>query len=92
MRVVLFLILKKCRLLLKKAKGTIIEDVDGNQFIDFFSGCGVINVGHSNEFVLNYVKEQQEELVHALDFPTENKMLLIQKNIRQFTKRVTIRL
>ncbi len=64
---------------IKRAKGSIIEDVDGNQFIDFFGGCGVLNVGHCNEFVLNYVKEQQENLIHALDFPTENKIDLIQK-------------
>ena len=67
---------------IKKAKGSIIEDVDGNQFIDFFGGCGVLNVGHCNDFVLEYVKEQQEELIHALDFPTENKMLLIQNIVK----------
>lgn len=71
---------------IKKAKGSIIEDVDGNQFIDFFGGCGVLNVGHCNDFVLEYVKEQQEELIHALDFPTENKMLLIQKIVKNLPK------
>jgi diaminobutyrate-2-oxoglutarate transaminase len=70
---------KKMPIALKRAKGSIVEDVDGNQFIDFFGGCGVLNVGHSNDFVLEYVKEQQEELIHALDFPTENKIFLIQK-------------
>lgn len=63
----------------KRAKGAIIEDVDGNQFIDFFAGCGVLNVGHSNEYVLNYVREQQDQLVHMLDFPTVNKMDFIEK-------------
>ncbi len=67
---------------IKKAKGSIIEDVDGNQFIDFFGGCGVLNVGHCNDFVLDYVKDQQENLIHALDFPTENKLDLIQKIIK----------
>ena len=37
---------------LKKGKGAIVEDADGNRLIDFFSGCGVLNVGHSNPFVL----------------------------------------
>ncbi len=64
---------------IKRAKGSIIEDVDGNYFIDFFAGCGVLNVGHGNEFVLDYVKKQQTELIHALDFPTENKLSLIKK-------------
>ncbi|WP_106793801.1 aspartate aminotransferase family protein [Aquimarina sp. Aq78] len=73
---------------IKRAKGSIIEDVDGNQFIDFFSGCGVLNVGHSNDFVLEYVKNQQSELIHALDFPTENKLLLIQKIINHLPKNI----
>lgn len=64
---------------ISKAKGAIIEDVDGNQFIDFFAGCGVVNVGHSNEEVLSCVREQQNNLIHALDFPTENKLNAIQK-------------
>ncbi|MFD2943346.1 aspartate aminotransferase family protein [Flavobacterium notoginsengisoli] len=79
---------KKMPIALKRAKGSIIEDVDGNQFIDFFGGCGVLNVGHSNEFVLDYVREQQEELVHALDFPTENKILLIQKILNNLPKEI----
>lgn len=64
---------------IERAKGAIIEDVDGNQFLDFFAGAGVVNLGHSNEEVLAYVTAQQEKLIHALDFPTENKLSAIQK-------------
>ncbi len=64
------------------AKGAIIEDVDGNRFIDFFSGCGVLNVGHCNEEVLSYVREQQDKLIHALDFPTETKLTVIRKMLQ----------
>ncbi len=73
---------------IKRAKGAIIEDVDGNQFIDLFAGCGVVNVGHCNEEVLSYVKAQQEELIHALDFPTENKMRAIQKILKNLPSAV----
>ena len=68
---------------IKRAKGAIIEDEDGNLFIDFFSGAGVLNVGHCNPYVLEYVKKQQEELIHMLDFPTENKLELIRKVLNQ---------
>ncbi|GAA3658019.1 aspartate aminotransferase family protein [Flavivirga jejuensis] len=73
---------------IKQAKGSIIEDVDGNQFIDFFGGCGVLNVGHGNEYVLEYVKEQQRKLIHALDFPTENKLALIQKILNKLPEHI----
>ncbi len=68
---------KKMPIAIKRAKGAIIEDVDGNYFIDFFAGCGVLNVGHSNEEVLSVVKEQIENVIHVLDFPTETKMTVI---------------
>ena len=67
---------------INRAKGAIIEDVDGNRFIDFFAGCGVLNVGHCNDEVLKHVKEQQEKLIHALDFPTENKLKAISKILK----------
>lgn len=69
---------KSIPIAIRLAKGAIIEDVDGNQLIDFFAGCGVVNVGHVNEEVLNYVFKQQKDLIHALDFPTENKLDLIE--------------
>ncbi len=70
---------KSLPIALKKAKGSILEDADGNLFIDFFSGAGVVNVGHCNSYVLKYVEKQQEQLIHSLDFPTENKIQLIRK-------------
>ncbi|CAM1351186.1 MULTISPECIES: aspartate aminotransferase family protein [Tenacibaculum] len=79
---------KNMPIAIKRAKGSIVEDLDGNQFIDFFAGCGVLNVGHCNDFVLEYVKKQQEELIHALDFPTENKISLIQKIIKNLPKEI----
>ena len=79
---------RKMPIAIKRAKGAIIEDVDGNQFIDFFAGAGVVNVGHCNQDVLKYVKEQQENLVHALDFPTENKIDLITKILNQFPEKI----
>lgn len=68
---------------ISRAKGAIIEDVDGNRFIDFFSGAAVLNTGHCNPYVLEYVRAQQEKLIHALDFPTVNKLELIRKILQQ---------
>ncbi|MFK8103151.1 MAG: aspartate aminotransferase family protein [Saprospiraceae bacterium] len=73
---------------IKKAKGAIIEDVDGNQFLDFFAGAGVVNLGHSNEEVLERVFEQQKSLIHALDFPTQNKMDAITKMLNALPDRL----
>ncbi len=62
-----------------EAKGTTVRDVDGNTFLDFFSGMSVLNVGHSNPYVLEGVEAQLGDLTHTLDFPTEARLDLIDK-------------
>ena len=61
-----------------RATGSIIEDVDGNQFIDFISGCGVYNLGHNNSYIIESVKTADGLVTHALDFPTEAKIDFMQ--------------
>ncbi len=48
-----------------KAEGAIIEDVDGNRFIDFAGGIGVMNVGHSRPEVIRAISEQAAKLTHT---------------------------
>jgi 4-aminobutyrate aminotransferase / (S)-3-amino-2-methylpropionate transaminase / 5-aminovalerate transaminase len=49
----------------EKAEGAIIEDVDGNRFIDFAGGIGVMNVGHSRPEVIQAINEQAAKLTHT---------------------------
>ncbi|WP_435156975.1 aspartate aminotransferase family protein [Haladaptatus sp. DFWS20] len=70
---------KSVPIAIEAAKGATIRDVDGNTFLDFFAGIGVLNVGHSNPYVLDAVQEQTEKLVHTIDFPTEARLELIEK-------------
>ncbi|MDJ1433704.1 aspartate aminotransferase family protein [Halostagnicola sp. A-GB9-2] len=60
-------------------KGATVRDVDGNTYIDMFAGIGVLNVGHSNPYVLEAVHEQADKFVHTVDFPTEARLELIEK-------------
>lgn len=62
---------------IQRAKGATVEDVDGNLYIDFFGGAGVMNVGHSNPAVVEAAVRQTYELTHALDFPTPSRKLLV---------------
>jgi diaminobutyrate-2-oxoglutarate transaminase len=63
----------------EEGRGATIKDMDGNIYIDFFGGAGVLNVGHCNPEVLKAVVEQEKKLIHALDFPTKPKLELMQK-------------
>jgi len=47
------------------AQGALLTDVDGNTFIDFAGGIGVMNVGHGAPAVVEALKEQSEKLLHT---------------------------
>jgi diaminobutyrate-2-oxoglutarate transaminase len=64
---------------LARGRGATMRDADGNTYLDFFGGAGVLNVGHCNPHVLAAAREQEGKLVHALDFPTEPKIALMRK-------------
>ena len=64
---------------LAEGRGATVRDVDGNTFLDFFAGIGVLNVGHSNPYVLEGAHEQIDTLVQSLDFPTEARFDLIDR-------------
>jgi 4-aminobutyrate aminotransferase/(S)-3-amino-2-methylpropionate transaminase len=49
----------------EKAKGAIITDVEGKEYIDFAGGIGVNNVGHCNEEVLEAIKDQIQKYIHT---------------------------
>ena len=57
------------------AKGAIIKDVNGKEYIDFFCGAGALNYGHNNPYikekVINYL--QDDRIMHALDMFTKAK-------------------
>ena len=50
---------------IQSAKGAVIKDVEGKQYIDFAGGIGVQNVGHCAEQVVAAIKEQAEEFIHT---------------------------
>jgi 4-aminobutyrate aminotransferase / (S)-3-amino-2-methylpropionate transaminase / 5-aminovalerate transaminase len=49
----------------REAHGALVTDVDGNTFVDFMGGVGVMNVGHSHPRVLEAMREQLERFVHT---------------------------
>jgi len=61
------------------AKGATLKDVDGNTYLDFVAGIAVMSVGSANPVVLENIQEQQKKLIHALDFPTTNRIEFIEK-------------
>lgn len=48
----------------KSAKGVWVEDVDGNTFLDFTSGIGVVNCGFSHPKIVKAIQDQAAKLIH----------------------------
>lgn len=51
-------------LVAKRGHGAIIEDVDGNEFLDFNAGIAVCSTGHSHPEVVAAIQKQAAELIH----------------------------
>ena len=49
-----------------RAHGAVLEDVDGNRFLDLGAGIGVTTIGHTNDAVVAAAREQLGEFLHTL--------------------------
>lgn len=68
-------------LVAKAGRGCIVEDVDGNEFLDFSSGIAVCSTGHCHPEVVAAIQKQAGELIHmsGTDFYYENMVTLAER-------------
>lgn len=68
-------------LVVARGEGAIIEDVDGNRFLDFNAGIAVAATGHCHPRVVQAIRDQAERLIHmsGTDFYYENMVTLAEK-------------
>ena len=51
---------------IKQGSGAMFEDMDGNKFLDWVGGVGVLNIGYSHPEVIEAVKKQTEKYFHTI--------------------------
>lgn len=56
-----------------EGSGSFVRDADGNVFIDFLAGAGVLSLGHNHPELVAAMTAQLSKLTHALDFATPVK-------------------
>jgi 4-aminobutyrate aminotransferase len=68
-------------LVASRGEGAIIEDVDGNRFLDFNAGIAVCSSGHCHPEVVAAIEAQSARLIHmsGTDFYYENMVELAEK-------------
>jgi len=68
-------------LVVEKAKGLWVHDVDGNIFLDFTAGIAVCATGHCHPRVIKAIKKQADLLLHmsGTDFYYKPQIILAKK-------------
>src|SRR5260370_31471105 len=68
-------------LVVDRGEGAVIEDVDGNRFLDFNAGIAVAATGHCHPHVVKAIKRQAARLLHTSgpDFSYQNMVELAEK-------------
>ena len=51
-------------LVAQSGRGAMVEDVDGNLFLDFAAGIAVVSTGHCHPRVVEAIQKQAAELIH----------------------------
>lgn len=66
---------------MSRGEGALVEDVDGNSFLDFNAGIAVVAAGHSHPRVVAAIQEQAAKFLHmsGTDFYYENMVDLAEK-------------
>src|SRR5580704_7077148 len=52
-------------IVIEKASGATVTDVEGRKYIDCFAGISVVNAGHCHPAVVAAAREQMEKLIHC---------------------------
>lgn len=68
-------------LVAKRGRGAVLEDMDGNLFLDFTAGIAVCSTGHCHPRIVRAIQNQAENLIHmsGTDFYYEPQALLAKK-------------
>ena len=66
--------IKEYPLVVERGEGAMVQDVDGNRFLDFMTGIAVASTGHAHPKVVSAIKDAAEKFLHicATDFYYES--------------------
>ncbi|WP_158890710.1 aspartate aminotransferase family protein [Amycolatopsis anabasis] len=75
-----------------EGSGSYVRDVDGNVFLDFLSGAGVLSLGHNHPELAKAAAGQLDLLTHALDFPTPAKDAFVEAQLSMLPPKLRSRM
>jgi diaminobutyrate-2-oxoglutarate transaminase len=75
----------------QEASGSFLRDVDGNVFIDFLTGAGVLSLGHCHPELVAVAAEQLARFGHGLDLPSPAKDAFVEAQLSMLPGRMAAR-
>jgi 4-aminobutyrate aminotransferase len=68
-------------LVVKRARGVMVEDVDGNRYLDFTAGIAVVATGHAHPKIVSAIRRQAGRFIHmsGTDFYYPAQITLAEK-------------
>src|SRR5512137_1737778 len=55
-------------IVIDKASGATVTDINGKEYLDCFAGISVVNSGHGNAQIIAAAKAQMDKLVHCSSY------------------------
>ena len=68
-------------LVLERAEGTRVYDIDGKEYLDLLSGIAVNNVGHCHPHVVKAIQTQAAQLMHISNFYVSKPQALLARKL-----------
>ncbi|MDE6761597.1 MAG: aspartate aminotransferase family protein [Lachnospiraceae bacterium] len=65
----------------EEAKGVLVKDMDGDEYLDFYAGIAVNSTGNCNERVVAAIREQAGQVMHTSLYPYSVPQALLAKLI-----------
>lgn len=69
-----------------KAKMQYLWDAEGSKYLDFIAGYGCLNVGHSNKFVVNALKQQIGKIIQPSNIYFNQPQVKLAKKLCEITE------
>lgn len=76
---------RRLPLAFKKASGSRVWDMEGNEYIDVLAGIAVNNVGHCHPKVVKAISKQAGELGHISNFYMSEPQVLVMKKLAELS-------
>ncbi len=76
----------RTRIVIERGEGCWVYDTEGRRYLDLVAGIACVVAGHSNEFIIEKMKEQAEKLIHISNLYYTKPQIELAEKLREITE------